>query len=83
MIMDKRQNFEVLTMDDQVEITWKGEFISSLKLKNYCLMLYLVECDYFVEVFYNANKKAIISIKLADEKRLPLYADNVSLQDLF
>lgn len=81
--MDKKQKFEVLTMDDQVEITWKGEFISSIKLKYYCLMLYLVEGDYFVEVFYNANKKEIISIKLADEKRLPLYADRVSLQDLF
>jgi hypothetical protein len=73
----------VLTIDDQVNITWQGEFISSIKLKNHCLMLYLAESDYFVEVFYNASKKEIISIKLADDERLALYADKVDLKDLY
>jgi hypothetical protein len=81
--MDKKQHFEVLTMDEQVNITWRGEFVSSLKLKNYCLMLYLVEESYFVEVFYDAKKKDIMSIKLADDSRLELYADKVSLADLY
>lgn len=81
--MDKRSKFEVLTMDQQVDITWKGEYISSIKVKNYCLMLYLVEDSYYVEVFYNSSKKEIISIKLLDETRLPLYADDICLEELY
>lgn len=81
--MNKREKFEVLTMDEQVDITWKGEFISSIKVKNYCLLLYLVEDSYYVEVFYNSAKKEIISIKLLDESRLPLYADDISLEELY
>ncbi|HEX8517509.1 MAG TPA: hypothetical protein VF868_15030 [Bacteroidia bacterium] len=81
--MKRKEKFEVLTMDEQVDITWQGEFISSIKVKNYCLLLYLVEDSYFVEVFYNSHKKEIISIKLLDESRLPLYADDISLEDLY
>jgi len=81
--MEKKQNFEVMTMDEQVNLTWRGEFVSSLKLKNYCLMLYLVEDSYFVEVFYDSKKKDIMSIKLADDSRMELYADQVSLADLY
>lgn len=81
--MDKRKHFEVLTMDEQVNLTWRGDFVSSIKLKNYCLMLYLVEDSYFVEVFYDAKKKDIMSIKLADDSRMGLYAEKVSLKDLY
>jgi ABC-type uncharacterized transport system substrate-binding protein len=81
--MKKKKHFEVLTMDEQVNITWRGEFISSIKLKNYCLMLYLVEESYFVEVFYDARKKEIMSLKLADDSRMQLYADKIDLQKLF
>lgn len=81
--MNRKEKFEVLTMDEQVDMTWKGEFMSSIKVKNYCLLLYLVEDSYFVEVFYNSNKKEIISIKLLDESRLPLYADDINLEDLY
>lgn len=81
--MEKKRHFEVLTIDEQVNITWQGEFISSIKLKNYCLMLYLVEDSYFVEVYYDARKKEILSIKLAEESRLALYADGISLEKLF
>jgi hypothetical protein len=81
--MKKKKHFEVLTMDEQVNLTWQGEFISSLKLKNYCLMLYLVEDSYFVEVYYDARKKEILSLKLANQDRLALYADKVSLAELF
>jgi hypothetical protein len=80
--MNKKRHFEVLTMDEQVNLTWRGEFVSSIKLKEHCLMLYLVEDSYFVEVFYDAKKKDIMSIKLADDKRMGLYAERVSLKDL-
>jgi hypothetical protein len=83
LAMNKREKFEVLTMDEQVDITWKGEYISSIKVKNYCLLLYLVEDAYYVEVFYNSGKKEIISIKLLDESRLALYADDICLEDLY
>jgi ABC-type uncharacterized transport system substrate-binding protein len=81
--MEKKRHFEVLTMDEQVNKTWQGEFISSIKLKNYCLMLYLVDDSYFVEVCYDARKKEIMSIKLADEGRIELYVENVDLRKLF
>jgi len=81
--MDKKKNFEIMTMDEQIDITWKGEFISSIKLKNYCLMLYLVEEAYYVEVFYDAKKKEILFITLAEGNRLALYSDNIKLDDLF
>lgn len=81
--MNKKERFEVLTMDEQVDMTWKGEFVSSIKVKNYCLLLYLIEQSYYVEVFYNSHKKEIISIQLLDESRLPLYADDIRLEDLY
>jgi hypothetical protein len=81
--MKNKEKFEVLTMDEQVDITWKGEYISCIKVKNYCLLLYLVEDSYYVEVFYNSSKKEIISIKLLDESRLPLYADDICLEELY
>jgi hypothetical protein len=79
---NRKRLFDVLPLEDQARITWRGEFINSIKLQKGCVMLYLVENDFFVEVFYNKEKKEIIGISTAKDERLPIYADDVSLDGL-
>jgi hypothetical protein len=80
--MSRKTVFNVLPLEDQAAMAWNGEFISSIKLQKGCVMLYLVENDFFVEVFYHQEKKEIIGITLAKEERLPAYAEKVNIDSL-
>jgi hypothetical protein len=81
--MSRKELFNVLPLEDQAAITWKGEFINSIKLQKGCVMLYLVENSYYVEVFYHKEKKEILGITVANEERLPIYAEDVNISRLF
>lgn len=62
----------------------EGDFIASIKLYAFKISLFIVD-DTYVEVFYNAhtNKLEDIAIMDPDEQRLQLYANGVSIADLF
>jgi hypothetical protein len=61
-----------------------GDYITRIKYYGYYIHLYVVT-NKFVEVYYNRFTKEIQEIEIIDplDKRLNLYAAEVSLADLF
>jgi hypothetical protein len=80
--MNVGTQFNTLPLAEKAVITWGGEYINSVKFSSGCVMLYLVENKYFVEVFYNSEKKKIIGISAAEQDRLFLYMEELDIEQL-
>ncbi len=73
--MSSRYEFEILELDEQLKLIFAGEFISSIPYENRTVSLYLIDKEYYVEVFSLENSKEIDFSSLASEDRLDSYID--------
>jgi hypothetical protein len=73
--MSLKHKFEFLELDDKMKLIFSGQFINSIDFENRTVSLYLVEKEYYVEVFSLEESKEIDFICLASNERLPLFID--------
>lgn len=72
--------FNRLTLTERAHLVWeKGQFVDSLKYRNYCLMLYSVNRQ-FVELYLDIHSQSIVWISLANEYDLEKYLRHIHIE---
>lgn len=73
--MSNKHQFEFLELEEKMELVFNGQFVSSIEFESRTASLYLLENEYYVEVFSEVDSKKIDFISFASEQRLALYID--------
>lgn len=72
--------FNRLTLEARADIVCqKGQFVDSVILKHYCLMLYNVH-DTFIELSLDLKSQNIVWISIANEHDLSKYLRDVQIE---
>lgn len=74
-----KHEFEFLELEERINLILGGTFIKSIEFENRTTSLYLINKEFYVEVFSEENSKQIASVTIASKERLYLYLNTNNL----